>query len=111
VSEAAVGLGNAADVRGPLGGEGPFRLGERRQEQERDATLGVHGAGGWRIADVSVMLAVPSGNRHAAVLMIAERLADFTGGSRALLVARAAGVSQLSPARSAGGARQPGGTA
>jgi hypothetical protein len=34
---AAVGLSDAAGVRGPLGGEGALHLGEQRQEQERDA--------------------------------------------------------------------------
>jgi hypothetical protein len=34
---AAVSLGNAAGVRGALGGEGALHLGEQRQEQERDA--------------------------------------------------------------------------
>ncbi len=49
-----------------------------------DPFLAVHGVSGLRIADASVMPAVPSGNCHAAVLMIAERLADFlTGGGHA----------------------------
>jgi choline dehydrogenase len=42
-----------------------------------DPELRVHGVDGLRVADASVMPSVPSGNCHAAVLMIAERLADF----------------------------------
>jgi choline dehydrogenase len=42
-----------------------------------DPSLRVHGVAGLRVADASVMPAVPSGNCHAAILMIAERLADF----------------------------------
>jgi choline dehydrogenase len=42
-----------------------------------DPELRVHGIDGLRVADASVMPSVPSGNCHAAVLMIAERLADF----------------------------------
>jgi choline dehydrogenase len=42
-----------------------------------DPQLRVHGIDGLRVADASIMPSVPSGNCHAAVLMIAERLADF----------------------------------
>lgn len=42
-----------------------------------DPELRVHGIDGLRVADASVMPSVPSGNCHAAVLMIAERLADI----------------------------------
>jgi choline dehydrogenase len=45
-----------------------------------DPFLKVHEVEGLRIADASVMPAVPSGNCHAAVLMIAERLAHFLTG-------------------------------
>jgi choline dehydrogenase len=49
-----------------------------------DPALRVHGVARLRVADASVMPAVPSGNCHAAILMIAERLADFiTGGNHA----------------------------
>jgi choline dehydrogenase len=40
-----------------------------------DPQLRVHGIEGLRIADASVMPAVPSGNCHAGVVMIAERCA------------------------------------
>jgi choline dehydrogenase len=42
-----------------------------------DPELRVHGVEGLRIADASVMPAVPSGNCHAGIVMIAERCADF----------------------------------
>ena len=42
-SLAAVGLGDAAGVRRPLGGEGSLHLGEQRQEQERDTSHTVVG--------------------------------------------------------------------
>jgi choline dehydrogenase len=42
-----------------------------------DPELRVHGIEGLRIADASVMPAVPSGNCHAGIVMIAERCADF----------------------------------
>lgn len=45
-----------------------------------DPALRVHGISGLRVADASVMPSVPSGNCHAAVLMIAERLAAMLRG-------------------------------
>ena len=39
--------------------------------------LRVHGVEGLRVADASVMPAVPSGNTNAATIMIGERCADF----------------------------------
>ena len=42
-----------------------------------DPELRVHGVEGLRVADASVMPAVPSGNCHAGILMIAERLSDL----------------------------------
>jgi choline dehydrogenase len=42
-----------------------------------DRELKVHGVTGLRIADASVMPEVPTGNSQTAVLMIAERCADF----------------------------------
>ncbi|MEA2685915.1 MAG: choline dehydrogenase [Actinomycetota bacterium] len=41
-----------------------------------DPWLRVYGVEGLRVADASVMPAVPSGNCHAGIVMIAERLAD-----------------------------------
>ncbi|MFI6467299.1 GMC family oxidoreductase [Streptomyces sp. NPDC050528] len=42
-----------------------------------DPLLRVHGVPGLRIADASVMPAVPSGNTHAPTVMIGERCAEF----------------------------------
>jgi choline dehydrogenase len=42
-----------------------------------DPELRVYGVEGLRIADASVMPAVPSGNCHAGILMIAEKCADL----------------------------------
>jgi choline dehydrogenase len=42
-----------------------------------DPQLRVHGVAGLRIADCSVIPAVPSSNTHAAAVMIGERAADF----------------------------------
>jgi choline dehydrogenase len=42
-----------------------------------DPELRVRGVQGLRVADASVMPAVPSGNCHAGIVMIAERLADM----------------------------------
>jgi choline dehydrogenase len=42
-----------------------------------DPRLRVHGIEGLRVADASVMPAVPSGNCHAGIVMIGERCADM----------------------------------
>lgn len=44
-----------------------------------DPKLRVHGVQGLRIADGSVMPAVPSANPHTTIVMIGERAADFIG--------------------------------
>jgi choline dehydrogenase len=49
-----------------------------------DPHLRVHGLEGLRIADASVMPAVPSGNCHTGILMIGEKCADWIKGARAL---------------------------
>jgi choline dehydrogenase len=45
-----------------------------------DPELRVHGVQGLRVVDASVMPAVPSGNCHTAIVMIAERAADLIRG-------------------------------
>jgi choline dehydrogenase len=47
-----------------------------------DAELRVHGVGGLRVADTSVMPRVTSGNTHAPTLMIGEKCADLLTGAR-----------------------------
>ncbi|MGH3589075.1 MAG: GMC oxidoreductase, partial [Pseudonocardia sp.] len=42
-----------------------------------DPELRVHGVQGLRVADASVMPAVPTGNTNAPAIMIAERAADL----------------------------------
>jgi choline dehydrogenase len=42
-----------------------------------DPELRVRGVAGLRVADASVMPVVPSGNCHAGIMMIAERLSDW----------------------------------
>ena len=42
-----------------------------------DPELRVHGIEGLRVADASVMPAVPSGNCHAGIVMIGEKCADL----------------------------------
>ena len=55
-----------------------------------DPELRVHGVSGLRVVDASVMPAVPSGNCHAGILMIAEKASDLVkqslgAGKRELL--------------------------
>jgi choline dehydrogenase len=47
-----------------------------------DPRLRVHGIDGLRVADASVMPAVVSGNCHAAIVMIGEKLADMVKADR-----------------------------
>jgi choline dehydrogenase len=48
-----------------------------------DPELRVHGVEGLRVADASVMPAVPSGNCHAGIIMIGEKCADLVKAARA----------------------------
>jgi choline dehydrogenase len=47
-----------------------------------DPELRVHGVDGLRVADASVMPAVPSGNCHAGIVMIGEKAADLVKAAR-----------------------------
>lgn len=47
-----------------------------------DPRLRVHGIEGLRVADASVMPAVPSGNCHAGIVMVAEKAADMIKADR-----------------------------
>lgn len=56
---------------------GSCRMGSDPSSAVVDPQLRVHGINGLRVADASVMPAITSGHCHAAVLMIAERAANF----------------------------------
>jgi choline dehydrogenase len=47
-----------------------------------DPRLKVHGIEGLRVADASIMPAVPSGNCHAGIVMIGEKVADLIKSER-----------------------------
>ncbi|MFD2120941.1 GMC oxidoreductase [Streptomyces cirratus] len=87
-----------------------------------DPELRVHGVRNLRVVDASVMPAVPSGNCHTAIAMIAERAADFLRGDLPCLTpycararcpgpgsrswSRATSTSPRSPTTSAGSPRK-----
>ena len=59
-----------------------------------DPELRVFGIGGLRVADASVMPSLPSGDSHAAVVMIAEKCADLLQAAHGL---RACSVTARNP--------------
>jgi choline dehydrogenase-like flavoprotein len=63
------------------------QVGSCRMGLDAQAVVGpdlrVHGTEGLRVADASVMPAVPSGNCHAGIVMIAEKCADMIKAARA----------------------------
>ena len=61
-----------------------------------DPELRVHGIEGLRVADASVMPAVPSGNCHAGIVMIAERCADLVKTTHGLHRAAVATGARMS---------------
>ena len=61
-----------------------------------DAECRVHGLGGLRVVDASVMPDVPGGNTHAPTVMIAERVADLIRyGEAREMAARISGDGML----------------
>ena len=61
---------------------GTCRMGDG-QDCVVDQELRVHGVEGLRVVDASIMPTITSTNTHAAVIMIAERAADFIRGRAA----------------------------
>jgi choline dehydrogenase-like flavoprotein len=57
-----------------------------------DARLRVHGVGGLRIADASVMPDVVSGNTNAAVIMIGEKAAEMLAADHGITLRERVGV-------------------
>lgn len=55
---------------------GTCKMGTRRNSGVVDHKLRVHGVGGLRIADASVMPSIIAGHTNAAAYMIAERAGD-----------------------------------
>jgi choline dehydrogenase len=58
-----------------------------------DPELRVYGVEGLRVADASIMPAVPSGNTNAPSIMIGERVSDFVLKGHAPAAAEGATVS------------------
>ena len=47
--------------------------------------LSIHGLKGVRVIDASIMPTIPSGNTHAATIVIAEKGAEIIRGDREIL--------------------------
>ena len=56
---------------------GTCRMSDTARDAVVDSRLRVHGLGGIRVIDASIMPTVPGGNTHAPTVMIAERASDF----------------------------------
>ncbi len=59
---------------------GTCRMSDDGDDAVVDSGLRVHGIGGLRVVDASVMPVIPGGNTNAATIMIAERAADLIRG-------------------------------
>ncbi|MBV8661765.1 MAG: GMC family oxidoreductase N-terminal domain-containing protein [Hyphomicrobiales bacterium] len=70
-----------------------------------DDELRVHGLGGLRVADASIMPFVPSANTSAAVFMIAEKASDIVLGRRPLSAEDGAWLEGIRPDRAATSSR------
>jgi len=59
---------------------GTCRMSDDGEDAVVDSELRVHGIGGLRVIDASVMPVIPGGNTHAPTVMVAERGADLILG-------------------------------
>lgn len=87
--------GNAVVGSARMGDQGP-----QAGDVVDAATLKVHGVSGLRIADASVLPAIPGGQTGAPVVVVAERAAALLGAASGLDVRKTGGESVPVPASS-----------
>jgi choline dehydrogenase-like flavoprotein len=66
---------------------GTCRMSDGGEDAVVDSELRVHGIGGLRVVDASVMPTIPGGNTNAPTIMIAERASDLIRGREPAAVA------------------------
>jgi choline dehydrogenase len=74
----------AADAETALHPSCTARMGTDEMSVVDPASMRVHGVGGLRVVDASVMPYVPNGNIYAPVMMLAEKSADLVLGNEPL---------------------------